>query len=117
MTAYEYSPGAGSKRDQVAEHMRGRIRSGDWKVNRAVPGLDKLKKDYPDTSWGVIRAAEQILINEGLLHQPQQGVPTYVKARPAAIGVPETLARVQEAHRALGAELQALAAALGDGGG
>lgn len=55
-----------------------------------------------------------ILIDEGLLHQPQQGVPTFVKARPAAIGVPEALTRAQDAHRTLGVELEALAAALGD---
>jgi DNA-binding GntR family transcriptional regulator len=95
----EFGPGR-PKYVQVADDMRRRIASGEWRIGQTLPDLLDLEKEY-GCSFGTVRAGEQILVGEGLLAQPQQGIPTRVIKTPDAPGLREALARVREAHRQL----------------
>jgi DNA-binding GntR family transcriptional regulator len=66
---------SGTKTAQVAQDMRRRIASGDWEVGRPIPGLTDLETQY-GVSFGTVRAAQKILVEERLLSEPQQGIPT-----------------------------------------
>src|SRR5258708_40013848 len=99
---------------QVAEHMRGRIAAGDWDVGRPIPGLTDLEVEY-GVSFGTVRAAQQILVEEGLLSEPEQGISTRVIARPGASDSRDAAAKARIAYRALGEQLARLAASIGQG--
>jgi hypothetical protein len=101
-------PGA-TKKAEVANDMRRRIASGDWGVGQPIPGLTDLAMEY-GVSFGTIRAAQQVLVEEALLSAPEQGISTRVIARPAALGAREALDRLRGAYRSLGEELEQLAA-------
>lgn len=105
----ELEPGK-TKTAQVAAHMRQRIASGEWEVGQPVPGLIDLEKEY-GVSFGTVRSAQQLLVEEGLLSKPEQGISTYVTARPAAPDTRDVAARARAAYHALGEELERLAAA------
>ena len=104
----ELEPGK-TKTAQVADHMRRRIASGEWEVGQPIPGLIGLEKEY-GVSFGTVRAAQQDLVREGLLSQPEQGISTHVTARPAAPDARDIVTRARFAHRTLGEELERLAA-------
>lgn len=89
--------------------MRRRIASGEWEVGQAIPGLTDLAMEY-GVSFGTVRAAQQVLVEEGLLSAPEQGISTSVIAQPAVLGAREALGRVRAAYRSLGEELEQLAA-------
>ena len=93
---------------QVADHMRGRIAAGEWDVGQPVPGLTDLEVQY-GVSFGTVRAAQQILVEEGLLSEPEQGVSTRVVARPGTSDSHDTAAKARLAYRALGEQLERLA--------
>jgi DNA-binding GntR family transcriptional regulator len=90
-----------TKRDQVADEMRRRIGDGSWPVGQSVGDLFKLEKEF-GVSWGTVRAAEEILVSEGLLSEVRAGVPTRVIAQPARTCVDEELLRLRAVHRDLG---------------
>jgi DNA-binding GntR family transcriptional regulator len=100
-----------TKTQLVADSMRKKINSGEWKVGRIIPGLTDLEREFK-VSFGTVRAAQQILVWEGLLSQPQQGISTHVLRKPPALDAREALARVKAAYRALGEELEHLSASL-----
>jgi DNA-binding transcriptional regulator YhcF (GntR family) len=97
-----------TKTAQVADHMRGRIAAGEWDVGQPVPGLTDLEVEY-GVSFGTVRAAQQILVEEGLLSEPEQGVSTRVIARPRTLDGRDAAAKARLAYRALGEELERLA--------
>jgi DNA-binding transcriptional regulator YhcF (GntR family) len=105
----ELEPGK-SKTVQVADHMRQRIASGEWDVGQSTPGLTDLENEY-GVSFGTVRAAQQVLVHEGLLSQPEQGISTHVIARPTAPDSRTAITRAQAAYRTLGEELERVAAA------
>jgi DNA-binding transcriptional regulator YhcF (GntR family) len=109
----DYQPGV-TKTAQVADHMRRRIASRDWKVGQGIPGLPLLETEY-GVSFGTVRAAQQILVGEGLLSRPEQGISTRVISRPAGLDAREALGQVRAAYRTLGEELEHLEAAPGLG--
>lgn len=100
-----------TKTDRVAEAMRRKIASEEWKVEHQIPGLHDLAGEFR-VSFGTVRAAQQILVCEGLLSQPEQGVSTRVLRKPPALDTRETLRRLRAAYRSLGEELEHLAATL-----
>lgn len=102
----EFEPGK-TKMAQVADHMRRRIASGEWEVGQSIPGLTDLEHQY-DVSFGTVRAAQQLLVQEGLLSAPEQGVSTRVIARPVAPDALDTIAKVRLAHRSLGEQIERL---------
>lgn len=105
----ELEPGR-TKTAQVADHMRRRIASGEWEVGQAIPGLTDLELEY-GVSFGTVRSAQQVLVAEGLLSRPGQGVSTHVTARPVGPDAREVITRARAAYRTLGEELERVAAA------
>ena len=103
------------KRQKVAEDLRRRIQSGEFKIGDALPGVADLARYY-GCSWEVAHRAVWILHGQGLIRKPHQGLDTLVIAgpEPEEPDVRELLGEVQEAIHSLGAKLEALAAALGD---
>lgn len=102
---------SGTKTAQIAQDMRRRIASGDWEVGQPIPGLTDLETKY-GVSFGTVRAAQKILVEERLLSEPQQGIPTHVIARPAELDAREALDRLRGTYRSLGDELEQLAAVM-----
>ena len=91
-----------TKKDQVADEMRRRIASGFWAIGQSVGDLFQLEKDF-GVSWGTVRAAEEILVKEGLLSEIRAGVPTRVIAKPAASAAhDDLLTKLRAVHRDLG---------------
>lgn len=103
----EPKPGV-TKTAQVAEHMERRIASGAWDINQPIPGLQELADEY-GVSFGTVRAAQQILVDKGLLAKPEQGIPTRVIARPAPLDARDALAQLRVTYRSLGEQLEHLA--------
>jgi DNA-binding transcriptional regulator YhcF (GntR family) len=99
-----------TKTAQVAARLRHRIASGEWDIGQALPGLTDLEKEY-GVSFGTVRTAQQFLVDEGLLSKPEQGVSTHVIARPSASDSRDAVTRARAAYRALGDELERVAAA------
>lgn len=76
-----------TKTQQVANAMRRRIAEGHWKLGESVGDLAKLEASSDElfgvkASFGTIRAAEQILVEEGVLSVIKAGMPTRVVAIP-----------------------------------
>jgi DNA-binding transcriptional regulator YhcF (GntR family) len=107
----EPKPGS-SKTAQVAEYMERKIASGEWDIGQPIPGLTDLA-DECGVSFGTVRTAQQILVDKGLLAEPEQGIPTRVIARPAPLDARDALALVRSTYRSLGEQLERLAAAAG----
>src|ERR1700692_2374921 len=103
-----------TKTAQVAEHMRGRIAAGDWDVGQSIPGLTDLEAEY-GVSFGTVRAAQQVLVEEGLLSEPEQGISTRVIARPGASDSRDAATKARIAYRALGEQLERLAESVEQG--
>jgi DNA-binding GntR family transcriptional regulator len=103
-----------TKRQQVAEELRRRIADGAWNVGEPLPGVGKLAREY-GCSVEVARQAIHLLADWGLVRRPHQGWWTRVIAvpDPEQPNPRELLAELQETVRALGARVEALAAALG----
>lgn len=104
----ELRPGV-TKTAQVAEHMERRIASGEWDISQPIPGLQELADEY-SVSFGTVRAAQQILVDKGLLARPEQGIPTRVLARPAPLDARDALSQLRTTYRSLGEQLERLAA-------
>jgi DNA-binding GntR family transcriptional regulator len=88
-----------SKKAQVADDMRDRI-GADWAVGASVGDVMKLA-DYYGCSFGTVREAEQLLVEEGLLSEIKPGHPTRVIALPDK--TPSPLARLRQLRRDLDA--------------
>lgn len=103
----DFEPGK-TKTMQVADRMRRKIASGGWDVGQPIPGLTDLEKEY-GVSFGTVRAAQQILVGEGLLSKPEQGISTRVIARPVAPDALDATAKARLAYRSLGEQIERLA--------
>jgi DNA-binding transcriptional regulator YhcF (GntR family) len=97
-----------TKTAQVTDLMRRKISAGEWEVNQPIPGLTDLEQDF-GVSFGTVRAAQQILVDEGLLSKPEQGISTRVIARPAPLDARQAIAQARQTYRALGEQLERLA--------
>jgi DNA-binding GntR family transcriptional regulator len=106
----EYSKGRPLK-VQVAEIMRDLIASGEWKVGESVGDVMKLADRF-NVSFGTVRAAEEILVQEGLLHPIRPGIPTRVAAKPSPPDLHEVISMLEDLREQLGiamAKLERLA--------
>jgi len=103
----EVKPGT-TKTATVADLMRRKISAGEWEVNQPIPGLTDLEQDF-GVSFGTVRAAQQILVDEGLLSEPEQGISTRVMARPAPLDARQAIAQARQTYRSLGEQLERLA--------
>ena len=104
----EPKPGM-TKTAQVAEYMERKIASGEWDISQTLPSLNDLA-DECGVSFGTVRAAQQVLVDKGLLAEPEQGIPTRVIARPAPLDARDALALIRTTYRSLGEQLERLAA-------
>ena len=96
---------------QVAEMMRELIDSGQWEVGKSVGDVNKLANRF-NVSFGTVRAAEEILVQEGLLHPIRPGIPTRVAAKPSPPDLREVIDMLQALREQLGtavAKLERLA--------
>jgi DNA-binding GntR family transcriptional regulator len=97
---------------QVAERMRELIAAGEWKVGESVGDVMKLADRF-GVSFGTVRAAEEILVQEGLLHPIRPGIPTRVAAKPSPPDLQEVIGMLEALREQLGtavAKLEQLAA-------
>ena len=86
---------------QVAEIMRDRIAADEWKVGESVGDVMKLAERF-DVSFGTVRAAEEILVHEGLLHPIRPGIPTRVAAKPSSSDLREVIRMLEDLREQLG---------------
>ncbi|SRR6266702_2545835 len=86
---------------QVAERMRDLIATGEWKVGESVGDVMKLAERF-EVSFGTVRAAEEILVQEGWLAPIRPGIPTRVAARPSAPDLREVTAQLAALRDQLG---------------
>jgi DNA-binding GntR family transcriptional regulator len=86
---------------QVAERMRGLIASDEWKVGESVGDVMKLADRF-GVSFGTVRAAEEILVQEGLLHPIRPGIPTRVAAKPSPSELHEVIGMLEALREQLG---------------
>lgn len=110
----EFKPGV-SKRQQVADDMRRRIQSGEWKKGKVLDGVFDLADQY-GCSMEVVRQAEHLLAEEGWLNKPKQGLWTRVADAQPRMTVLEALAEAREIYEDLGRKLDVLSRVLGDVG-
>jgi GntR family transcriptional regulator len=85
---------------QVADEMRREIREGELKVGDSVGDLFKLQDKY-GCSWGTVRAAEQLLVTEGILSEIRTGMPTAVIAIPGELPFDRLIKRLRDNHQDL----------------
>lgn len=65
---------------EIAEDLRARIQAGEWAVGQKLPGISALQEHYGvEKSLGTIRAAQQLLVADGML-RTEQGVGAFVTA-------------------------------------
>lgn len=68
---------------EIADDLRERIRNGEYRVGSKLPGIGSLQELYGVSGLNTVRAAHQILIEEGLI-RTEQGVGTFVVALPSS---------------------------------
>jgi len=81
---------------EIADSLRSRIQSGEFPEGARLPGISALMKEYQVPGLNTIRAAQQLLVGEGML-ETRQGVGAFVTAdRPVELlDVVEELTRVR----------------------
>ncbi|MEU7178841.1 MULTISPECIES: GntR family transcriptional regulator [Streptomyces] len=91
----EYGPDDQVERDapdapfqQLAGILRARVKRGDWKPNRAIPGENTLADEY-GLSRPTVRRAIAVLAEEGLVYAVS-GRGTYVAERKQDGATPST---------------------------
>jgi DNA-binding GntR family transcriptional regulator len=73
---------------------------GDLHVGDSLAGLDQMAERY-GCSWGTVREAQQLLVDEGLLSKIRAGVPTRVIAVPAQPEPDPALSKLRKVRREL----------------
>jgi DNA-binding GntR family transcriptional regulator len=94
-----------AKYRDVADDLRRRIADGEFPVGSQIPGITALQKQY-EASLGTVRAAQEILRDEGLL-RTAQGEGSFVLAFPEAAPV-DVLGKLRAAQAAITAAIEAL---------
>jgi DNA-binding GntR family transcriptional regulator len=64
---------------EIADLLRGRIQSGEFPVGARLPGISALMEEYGVPGLNTIRAAQQLLVHEGML-ETRQGIGAFVTA-------------------------------------
>jgi DNA-binding transcriptional MocR family regulator len=92
---------------EIADSIRSRIESGEFPVGARLPGISALMREYQVPGLNTIRAAQQLLVDEGML-ETRQGVGAFVIAdRPVShTDVVEELTRARDTITTVIAALQ-----------
>ena len=64
---------------EIADDLRSKIKSGDYPVGTKLPSISDLQDEYDVPGLNTIRAAQQILVDEGML-ETRRGVGAFVVA-------------------------------------
>jgi DNA-binding GntR family transcriptional regulator len=72
-----------AKYREIADDLRARIQSGQFPVGTKLPGINVLMEQYQVPGLNTIRAAQQLLVDEGML-ETRQGVGAFVIAAESA---------------------------------
>lgn len=96
---FEFQPGE-PKKQQVAEDLRRRIGTGDLRVGDSLGDIFRMAEHY-GCSWGTVRAAQRLLVTEGLLSEIRSGLPTRVIAVPSSPGRDPVLDSLHKLRRDL----------------
>ncbi len=59
-----------AKYQDIADQMRQRIKDGEWEVGSQLPGISVLEEQW-GVSLSTVRAAQQLLVEEGMLRTAQ----------------------------------------------
>ncbi|REF00608.1 GntR family transcriptional regulator [Thermomonospora umbrina] len=62
-----------SRYQEIADALRERIQAGEWPVGSKLPGISTLQEEYGVPGLNTIRAAQQLLVEEGMI-VTKQGV-------------------------------------------
>ena len=87
----------------IADDLRSRIAEREWEIGQKIPSIAELMDFYEvPSNLNMIRHAQSVLIDEGLL-RAEQGRGVFVTARPgkAVTGRTEALEAIREAMRLL----------------
>lgn len=97
-----------SRYQEIASDLRSRIQRGEYAVGTQLPGISALQRHYGGVSPGTIRAAQQHLVEDGMLNT-QQGRGAFVIASESRREL-DVAAAVTQARDTLGVVLEALSA-------
>ncbi|WP_158303222.1 GntR family transcriptional regulator [Prauserella endophytica] len=97
-----------SRYREIADDLRERIQAGEWSVGSQLPGITTLQDHYGVRGLNTIRAAQQVLVAEGML-ETRQGAGAFVTSATSLrqVNVVDT---ITEARDALTTALTALTA-------
>jgi len=95
---------------EIADDLRAKIQAGTYPIGSKLPSISDLQEMYDVPALNTIRAAQQILVDEGML-ETRQGVGAFVVAANsvAALDVTATLAQARDNLTTVLAALEAKA--------
>jgi DNA-binding GntR family transcriptional regulator len=93
---------------EIADALRTRIQSGEFAVGDQLPTITELQRTYDVPSLGTIRAAQQLLVDEGMV-ETRHGVGAFVISTESIKGVSVT-DELAAAQAAIAKAIRALAA-------
>ncbi len=103
---------AASRRDQIASDLRGQIARGAYPVGRQLPGINELQRIYGGAALETVRAAQRILVAEGLLRvEPHVGalvIAAQSAAQDALAALSQDLANIRQLVDQASARLSAI---------
>lgn len=95
-----------SRYHDIADDLRSRIQAGEFPVGSQLPGIAALQAHYGGVALGTVRAAQQRLVEDGML-RTQQGVGAFVTATESRRDL-DVVAAVTAARDTLEVALEAL---------
>lgn len=96
-----------SRYHEIADDLHARIQAGEFPVGSQLPGIAALQQHYDVRGLNTIRAAQQRLVEEGIL-RTQQGVGAFVVGTESRREV-DLVAAITAARDTLGIVLEVLA--------
>ena len=99
---------------EIADDLRRRIKEGEFPVGAKLPGITALQEDYVVPGLNTVRAAQQLLVEEGML-EIKHGVGAFVVSQASLreVDLADSLAAVRDTLRATAGTVDTAIAALG----
>lgn len=66
----------------IAQRLRDRIHNGEFRIGDRLPSISELQAQYDITSLNTIRAAQQLLVRDGLIETRQGSGAFVIRTRP-----------------------------------
>lgn len=96
---------------EIADSLRARIRAGEFPVGAKLPGINALRAEYGGSALTTVRAAQQMLVKEGML-TTRRGVGAFV-ASADPVEATDVVGTLRQAGAALELAIAALEASRG----